>query len=214
LRERCEQFAAKTTEYSAVAARDSLLEQTMGNEANCTLKSGKRNSSGKALLETSEIIFRPDDRSPRIRIPFASMRTVKAEDGELRIEAPEGTITLDLGPSAEKWLNKILHPKSRVEKLGVKSGTNISLLGDFDGDFLKEVRATTKQITEGKIDSKSEIIFLAVVLAKNFYPKGKKVITENDVLTSGRQAGLKDVKVVGFSPTHTALKFVLPLGKR
>ena len=46
------------------------------------------------------------------------------------------------------------------------------------------------------------------------YPKGQKHITENDVLTAGRKAGLRDVKVVGFSLTHTALKFVSPLEKR
>ncbi len=46
------------------------------------------------------------------------------------------------------------------------------------------------------------------------YPKGQKCITENDVLSAGRKAGMKDVKVVGFSPTHTALKFVIPLSQR
>ena len=46
------------------------------------------------------------------------------------------------------------------------------------------------------------------------YPKGQKTITENDVIAAGRKTGLKDVKVVGFSATHTALKFVLPLAKR
>src|SRR5437762_11905072 len=46
------------------------------------------------------------------------------------------------------------------------------------------------------------------------YPKGQKHITENDVLAAGRKSGLKDVKVVGFSATHTALKFVIPLACR
>jgi hypothetical protein len=46
------------------------------------------------------------------------------------------------------------------------------------------------------------------------YPKGQKQITENDVLGAGRKAGLKDIKVVGFSPTHTALKFVIPITRR
>jgi hypothetical protein len=46
------------------------------------------------------------------------------------------------------------------------------------------------------------------------YPKGQKQITENDVLGAGRKSGLKDVKVVGFSPTHTALKFVIPVESR
>ena len=46
------------------------------------------------------------------------------------------------------------------------------------------------------------------------YPKGQKQLTENDVLAAGRKSGLKDVKVVGFSPTHSALKFVIPVEKR
>ena len=46
------------------------------------------------------------------------------------------------------------------------------------------------------------------------YPKGQKQITENDVLAAGRKCGLKDIKVVGFSATHTALKFVIPVENR
>ena len=46
------------------------------------------------------------------------------------------------------------------------------------------------------------------------YPKGQKQLTENDVIAAGRKSGLKDVKVVGFSPTHTALKFVIPVENR
>jgi hypothetical protein len=46
------------------------------------------------------------------------------------------------------------------------------------------------------------------------YPKGQKTITETDVIAAGRKTGLKDVKVVGFSATHTALKFVVPLDER
>ena len=46
------------------------------------------------------------------------------------------------------------------------------------------------------------------------YPKGQKQITENDVIAAGRKSGLKDVKVVGFSSTHTALKFVIPVERR
>jgi hypothetical protein len=46
------------------------------------------------------------------------------------------------------------------------------------------------------------------------YPKAKREITEGDVIGAGRKAGLKDVKVVGFSTTHTALKFVIPVAKR
>ena len=140
---------------------------------------------------------------------------------------------LELGPAAEKWAEKILHPKSRAEKLGVKNAMQVSLLGKFDDDFQKELSAATKNVSAGKIAANSEIIFVAVESSKELsdvakiaksvkgaaglwvvYPKGKKEITETDVIGAGRKTGLKDVKVVGFSPTHTALKFVLPVEKR
>jgi hypothetical protein len=45
-------------------------------------------------------------------------------------------------------------------------------------------------------------------------PKGRPEISEGAVRAAGRAAGLVDVKVVSFSDTHTAEKFVIPLSKR
>jgi len=45
-------------------------------------------------------------------------------------------------------------------------------------------------------------------------PKGRPNISENDVMSAGKNAGLVDVKVVRFSETHTAEKFVIPVSKR
>jgi hypothetical protein len=46
------------------------------------------------------------------------------------------------------------------------------------------------------------------------YPKGVQTIREIEVLDAGRTAGLKDTKVASFSPTHTALRFVIPVSAR
>lgn len=202
----------------------------MGNELQCSMRFGKQQSEGKALLETSEILFRGDFR---LKIPFSKIKSAKAVDGELRLQTAEGLAVLQLGGAAEKWREKILHPKSRIEKLGVKPDAKVSLLGGFDHEFLREVRALTKSITTGKSASDSEHTFFAAESKEDFsslskvaksisgaaalwivYPKGQKHITENDVLAAGRKCGLKDVKVVGFSATHTALKFVIPLSNR
>jgi hypothetical protein len=202
----------------------------MGNEASCKVQFGKQQSDGKALLETSEILFRGDFR---LKIPFSTIKSAKTVDGELRLQTAEGLAVFHLGAAAEKWCHKILHPKSRIEKLGVKPEAKVSLLGDFDGAFLVELGKLTKSTSKGKVAPDSEWIFFAVgsredlgalsKISKSMkdaaalwivYPKGQKHITENDVLAAGRKAGLKDVKVVGFSATHTALKFVIPLPGR
>jgi len=202
----------------------------MGNEAKCIVRFDKQQSEGKALLETSEVLFRGDFQ---LKIPFSSIKSARAVDGELRVQTPEGLAVFELGAVAAKWCDKILHPKSRLEKLGVKPGAKVSLLGDFDEGFLQELGEQTNAVTINKAATDSEWIFLsadsqkelaqASKLAKSLkgaaalwivYPKGRKDITENDVLAAGRKAGLKDVKVVGFSATHTALKFVIPVARR
>jgi hypothetical protein len=202
----------------------------MGNEASCKVQFGKQQSEGRALLETSEIFFRGEFR---LKIPFSTIKSAKAVDGELRLQTAEGLAVFHLGATAEKWCDKILHPKSRIEKLGVKPKAGVSLLGDFDAEFLDELGKLTKSVSKGKVTADSEWIFFAAdskgdlgdlpKISKSMkgaaalwivYPKGQKDITENDVLRAGRKVGLKDVKVVGFSPTHTALKFVVPLSHR
>lgn len=202
----------------------------MGAEVSCRIRFGKQQSAGKALLETNEILFRGDFR---LKIPLSTIQSLKAVDGELRVQTPDGLAILDLGAAAEKWRDKILHPKSRLEKLGVKPGAKVSLFGGFDADFLDELGDLTKSLRKGKVAADSEWIFFAAdskedlatvsKISKSMqgaaalwivYAKGQKHITENDVLAAGRKPGLKDVKVVGFSSTHTALKFVIPLSRR
>jgi hypothetical protein len=205
----------------------------VGNEANCVARFAKQKARGKALLETSELVFRSEDGAMRLKFAFAEIKSVAAADGELRLEVPEGAAVFELGANAAKWCEKILHPKTRLEKLGIKPNAAVSLIGNFAADFLVELRSQTKNVSSGKVAADAEGIFFAAESAKDLsqvaklatslkgatalwivYPKGQKQITENDVLAAGRKSGLKDVKVVGFSPTHTALKFVIPLGKR
>ena len=202
----------------------------MGNEAKCRVRFGKKSSEGKALLETSFISFRGEFR---LKIPFAEIKAAKAVDGELRLQTAEGLAVFELGDAAGKWCEKILHPKTRGEKLGVKAGAKVRLIGEFEGEFRDEVKPAAKGSAKKKDASEPETIFLAVnthgelaqltKMAKAMrgaaslwivYPKGRREITENGVLAVGRKAGLKDVKVVGFSVAHTALKFVIPVALR
>src|SRR5229473_6902709 len=192
-----------------------------GNQLHGAVSGEKR--EGEALLESEELVFRGDFR---LKIPFRSMRSVKAAGGKLRIEFPDGKAVFELGPHAEKWAEKILHPKSLLDKLGVKRGAVVSVIAVRDERFLEQLRERTNEIGEAEPRSESDWIFLGAESKEDFsqirpltkslkktgglwivYPKGQKHITEKDVLGAGKKAGLVDVKVVGFSATHTALKF-------
>jgi hypothetical protein len=202
----------------------------VGSELKCKVRFGKETSEGKALLETSEVLFRGDFR---LKIPFATIKSAKAVDGELRLETANGLAIFEIGAAAEKWRDKILHPKTRLEKIGLKPSAKVSLLGNFDAAFLDELKTLAPSVRKDTVAADSDTIFFAANSLKELsgvakiaktlkgatalwivYPKGQKAITENDVIATGRKAGLKDVKVVGFSSTHTALKFVIPADKR
>ncbi len=202
----------------------------MGRELLCTVHSGGKTSSGKALLETNEIIFRGDFR---LKIPLTSLKSVTSRGGELHLRWPDGTAVFELGEQADKWAHKILHPKSTSEKLGLKPGLTVSVIGTFADGLVKEFKNAAEAFSQGKTAKDTDLIFFAAEHAAELqhakklaaslastgalwivYPKGRQEITERQVLDVGRMAGLVDVKVVGFSATHTALKFVRPKAKR
>jgi hypothetical protein len=202
----------------------------MGSEVLCTVRSGGKESRGKALLETSEIVFRGDFR---LKIPFSALRSTLAKDGELHLKWSEGDAVFELGERAAKWADKILHPKGTAEKLGIKPGQVVSVRAISDGPFLRDLQKQATKLSKTKLLKDSDLIFFGASESADLgsigdlvpflasagalwivYPKGKQEIRETDVLAAGRAAGLTDVKVVKFSESHTALKFVRPKSKR
>jgi hypothetical protein len=194
----------------------------MGQSVDCTAKFGAETSQGIAMLEMDFILFRGDFR---VKIPFASMKSVKAERDWLAIESPEGSLKLQLGTRTEKWAQKILHPPSLLDKLGIKPGLRVRIVGAaLDSEEIVQRGATVvakdPDIILFRTDRKPGLARLAGFSIRPdgaiwiVYPKGVREITENDVIAAIRAAGLKDVKVASFSATHTALKAVIPLAQR
>jgi hypothetical protein len=202
----------------------------LGKELECTLRYRGRSITGKAYLETDFVLFRGEER---LKAPFCDLKEVKAEGGILKLEFPGGPAALELGAAAEKWARKILNPPSRLDKLGVKPGLSLRLVGEFEPSFLEELRARRVAWTAQASKAKHDLVFFAAATSGELtkiprlaatmkpdgglwvvFPKGVAVIREINVLESGRAAGLKDVKVARFSATHTALKFVIPVAAR
>ncbi|MDQ3282547.1 MAG: DUF3052 domain-containing protein [Acidobacteriota bacterium] len=200
----------------------------MGTETRCRVEIDDQSSEAKVLLETDELILRG---AVKARIAFRDAANVAADGGVLRLEwAQDGTtraVRLHVGADAAKWAEKIRNPKTVAEKLGVKPGQKIAIVGALDTGFLGSLPYTTK------VGSGSDVIFFAanarqeltklVALRKALAPagavwvirpKGVASISESDVMSAAKSAGLVDVKVVRFSDTHTAEKLVIPVAAR
>jgi Protein of unknown function (DUF3052) len=202
----------------------------MGAEAKCTATISGKKAVGKALLETDELIFRGDD--VRLTIPYKSISSIDVKDGVLHIAWLSGVASFELGPSAVKWADRIRHPPSRIDKLDVKPGQLVLFVGIRDATLREEIETRGATVLARVIDP-VDAIFVAVnergdlerlATVQQFLkrdgaiwvirPKGSPNISENDVMSAGKGVGLVDVKVVRFSETHTAEKFVIPVSKR
>jgi len=203
----------------------------MGAEVTCTARFKRQTVSGKARLETDVLQFRGADL--RLSIPFKEMSKVEARAGALSVTFGAGTASFDIGAAAPKWVDKILHPPSRLKKLGAAPDWRVSAIGVADNAFLSELEAVVAQLSIGRVLKESDAIFFGVTNAAELArleklkpslkpngaiwiirPKGRPEISEQATMAAGKAAGLVDVKVVGFSPTHTAEKFVIPLRTR
>ena len=114
----------------------------MGSDAQCTAHFGGQRSDGKALLETDHSIFRGEFR---LAIPRKAITEVDATDGTLRVTFPDGTARFELGPAAAKWADKIRNPPSLLDKLGVKPGMRVAVLGVHDESFLAQLADLVEQ---------------------------------------------------------------------
>jgi hypothetical protein len=139
----------------------------MGLEAICAAALDGQTARGKALLETTELIFRSTlstssteatSRSAaalRARVPLAEVESVTVAGTSLTLKWRGRTLVLDLGPAALTWAAKIKNPPTRLAKLGVKPGARVALSGPFafEATFAGELAAAGAAMTaKGPVD--------------------------------------------------------------
>ena len=203
----------------------------MGAETTCAVTFKGKTSTAKVRLETNVLQIRAANL--KLDVPFTAMKNVAARGGSLLIGHAGGPLTLALGKSADKWVDKILHPPSRLTKIGVRPQWRAAVMGTVDNDFVDELRAAILSLSVGRTVNGADAIFVGVSHPSDFAsisaaksaikvdgavwlirPKGSADVSERAVMAAGKAAGLVDVKVVAFSTTHSALKFVIPVKDR
>jgi hypothetical protein len=121
-----------------------------------------------------------------------------------------------------------------LDKLGVRPGARIALLGVRDDDFRALLASRTQDLTDGWPEDASDLVFVAadrpgdleplIALRARIVPAGAiwvvsrkgraATLRDVEVIAAARAVGLVDNKVVAFSATHTALRLVIPKALR
>ncbi len=199
-------------------------------EATCRGSGTAGAGEGRLLLETDELIFRGP---ARCRIPLNAIRRVAAEGGRLVVDYPDGSMQFELGGAASTWAERIRSPKSRLEKLGIKSGDRVAVIGVRDPGFDAELATIDAKVSRGRVprdcptivfgaSSLADLERLETLKAKMardggiwvVHRKGPAGVKDVEIFAAGKRAGLTATKVARFSETHTAERLVIPKSLR
>ena len=121
-----------------------------------------------------------------------------------------------------------------LDKLGIRPGMRVAVIGIDDPDIRSLIRERTSDLTEGASAPDTDVVLFGAespaeleplrTLARRIRPngaiwvvsrKGKTAtLRYDDLLEAAKAAGLVDNKVASFSPTHTALRFVIRVALR
>ena len=124
--------------------------------------------------------------------------------------------------------------KPLLDKLGVKGGFRVSVLGMEEPGFVEDLRRRGASVAVGRAIRDSDLIFVYVAhrdeldhaiapleasLKRNgaiwvIRPKGSPDIKEVDVIDAGLRAGLVDNKIASFSDSLSAMRLVIPVARR
>ena len=132
-----------------------------------------------------------------------------------------------------------VYTTSRPDKLGVRPGMRVAIVGDLDADdeaeaFRAELADRTSDITDGEPRPETDLIFLMAdstddlaaleTLRARIKPNGAiwvvsrkgKAATLRDVevIAAARDHRLVDNKVVAFSAARTSIRLVIPVALR
>src|SRR6185437_3264516 len=116
----------------------------MGYEAQCTLRIGAEVARGKAVLEQHDLIFRGPTR---LAIPLKTIASAVARDGSLAVRFGRKTAVFEIGTVASRWADRITNPPSRLDKLGVKAGMTVMVVGEKHDDLVREMKLRVARIT-------------------------------------------------------------------
>ena len=202
----------------------------MGLEKTCEVELGGKTVTAKVQLEATELIVRG---AVKLRIPLVELTRFEAKAGRLQVTRGKETIGFALGADADKWAQKIRYPKGRLDKLGIKPGMRVAVLGVLDPEFRGELEERTDDVSFTRPKKDTDVVVVALSDKKDLprlealqpsikkngaiwvvWPKGRKEFREDDVRAYGPKARLVDVKVMSFSDTLSGLKMVIPVKER
>jgi hypothetical protein len=193
----------------------------MGKDAQVEAVFADGPDAGRLQYEPPKLLFRGTSR--RV-FEGETLQGVVADGADL-VLADGSRFALGVR-QAKSWADAILNPKDRMAKMGVKPGMRTAVLGATDETFTDELKSAgavpVQELQDldlaiyraDSVEALARIEGLVPALAEKgalwvVSTKGKAATVKDvEVMAAAKAHGLVDNKVVSFSDTLTALRFV------
>lgn len=212
----------------------------MGREARCAVQVHgndhvERAGDARVHLDNDELLVSGPARSGlRARIPRATIRDVDADGGVVHVRWDEGTLALHLGARSDAWAAALREPpKPVIDKLGVKAGMTVSVVGVPNDALVAQLRARATDLAVGTFTPASHVILLGVATPADLdaitpasaalrphgalwvlHPRGVREVADTVIFAAGKAAGLVATKVARIDDVLTGEMLVRPKASR
>lgn len=194
----------------------------MGLEATVKATHKTLEAIGKLHVDSTTLGF--TSKELKWSVTLSPAITASAKAGILTVKNGRDKATFEIGESAERWVDKILNPPSRMTKLGVKANMKYWAEGGFDTDFFNELEQQsavavrdTEQCDIGfwRVENKRQLSKLEGIKNKLkpkvniwiVWPKGSSTITQGDVMSATAELGMGPSKTAAFDANHSSMRF-------
>jgi len=212
----------------------------MGREARCAVQVHgndhvERAGEARLHLDTDELVVSgPAHSGLRVRIPRAAIRDVDADGGIVHVRWDDGRLALHLGAQSDAWAAALREPpKPVIDKLGVKPGMTVSVVGVTDDALVAQIGDRAAEVAVGTLAPASHVILLGVDAPADLdaiapataalrpdgslwvlHPRGVREVADTIIFAAGQAAGLVATKVARINATHTGEMLVRPKDQR
>lgn len=197
----------------------------MGREAACMVTVDGRCVEARALLESDAIVLRG---SYPLRLARSDILSAQVQGEKLVVTTSRQVTALTLGVAeAARWAATLANPRTRLEKLGIRPGSEVFISAVDDPEIDNELfsigarsvgadKAAVLLIGIAARDDLAKIATWARVMPQMAHlwilrPKGRAAaISEAEVMAAGRAVGLSLSKTLSFSDHLTGERFTWP----
>lgn len=194
----------------------------MGLETKTFCKTANKQATGNLHLDSKELSFR--SKEIKWSVLLGPKTKAKADGDLLVVSNGRKKASFKIEKNIDRWVDKILNPPSRSQKLGIKEGSAIFLSTGFPKSFVDELKQAG-----GRRVNKIENCNLAIAKIKDrqalkvfeslsdelpkgvniwlVWPKGSAAITQGDVMSAAKSLGFGPSKTAAFDDSHSSMRF-------